>query len=347
MEEGTRELHVGKLVRREATDAMKAITVEDLTKQYWFFEKEAGFAGSVRALFSGKKVFVDAVRGIGMDVHVGETVGFIGPNGAGKTTTLKMLSGILHPTAGWVEVMGHVPSRREKNFLKGIALITGQRNRLFWDLPAEEYFEFCRVVYEIDEGLYRRNREALVELAEIGDILKVPQRKLSFGQRKRCELAAALLHDPTVIFLDEPTNAMDLLSARRVRRFIREMGSEGRRTIILTSHIMADIEEVCDRLIIINRGQIVYDGGTRELNQGNGITKRIRIVFGGPWERDLVEGLGKILEADDEEVLLEVESERSVEVASRLFAALPVKDISIAEPPMERIIESLYLKGEP
>ena len=325
---------------------MKAIWGENLTKRYWFFEKEPGFGGSVRALFFGKKVFVDAVRGIHMDIDVGETVGFIGPNGAGKTTTLKMLSGILHPTEGQVKVMGHVPSRREKDFLKSIALITGQRNRLFWDLPAEEYFEFCKVVYEIPEDVYRRNRGALVELAEIGDILKVPQRKLSFGQRKRCELAASLLHDPTVIFLDEPTNAMDLLSARRVRRFIREMGAEGRRTIILTSHIMADIEEVCDRLLIINRGAIIYDGSTRELNHGKGLKKQMRVVFSGPWQRDRVEGLGRVVEADDDEVLLEVESDQSVEVASQLFANLPVKDISISEPPMERIIESLYLQGQ-
>jgi ABC-2 type transport system ATP-binding protein len=325
---------------------MKAIWGENLTKRYWFFEKEAGFGGSVRALFFGKKVFVDAVRGIHMDIEVGETIGFIGPNGAGKTTTLKMLSGILHPTEGQVRVMGHVPSRREKDFLKSIALITGQRNRLFWDLPAEEYFEFCKVVYEIPEDVYQRNRGTLVELAEIGDILKIPQRKLSFGQRKRCELAAALLHDPRVIFLDEPTNAMDLLSARRVRRFIREMGAEGRRTIILTSHIMADIEEVCDRVIIINRGAIVYDGSTRDLNQGKGLKKQMRVVFSGPWQRDLVERLGRVIEADDDEVLLEVESDQSVKVASQLFSNLPVKDISISEPPMERIIESLYLQGQ-
>jgi ABC-2 type transport system ATP-binding protein len=323
---------------------VKAIAAEGLTKQYWFFEKEAGFAGSLRTLFSGRKVFVDAVRGIRMDVRVGETVGFIGPNGAGKTTTLKMLAGILHPTAGRVEVAGHVPSRREKDFLKSIALITGQRNRLFWDLPAEEYFEFCRVVYEIPEAVFRRNRERLVELAEIGDILKVPQRKLSFGQRKRCELAAALLHDPRVIFLDEPTNAMDLLSARRVRRFVREMGAGGDRTIVVTSHIMADIEEVCDRVIVINRGEIVYDGGTRELGRTDGSKKRIRVVFGAGWDRELVAGLGRVLAADEHEALLEVDAERSVETASRLFATQPVKDISISEPPLERIIESLYLK---
>jgi ABC-2 type transport system ATP-binding protein len=324
---------------------MKAITAEGLTKQYWFLEKEPGVAGSIRALFSGKKVFVDAVRGIRMDVNMGETVGFIGPNGAGKTTTLKMLAGILHPTAGRVEVAGREPSKREKAFLKSIALITGQRSRLFWDLPAEEYFEFCRVVYEIPRADFRKNRARLVELAEIGDILKVPQRKLSFGQRKRCELAAALLHEPRVIFLDEPTNAMDLLSARRVRRFVREMGAKEGRTIMITSHIMADIEEVCERVIVINRGEIIYDGSTRALRHADGSMKRIRVSFGAGWRREMLEGLGRILEEDQNEVLLEVEAEHSVETVSRLFAALPVKDISVSEQPLERIIESLYLRG--
>ncbi len=323
---------------------MKAIRAENVTKNYWFFEKEAGFGGSIRALLFGKKVYVDAVRSINMDIEVGEIVGFIGPNGAGKTTTLKMLSGILYPTAGRIEILGHIPFQREKAFLKTIALITGQRNRLFWDLPAQEYFEFCKVIYEIPEDVYQRNRQRLTELAEIGDILKVPQRKLSFGQRKRCELVGALLHDPRVIFLDEPTNAMDLINARRIRQFIRELGTGGKHTVILTSHIMADIEEVCDRVIIINGGDIVYDGNTRELSHGNDLKKQVRVIFSGPWERNLIEGFGKILQVDDEEVLLEVESDQAVHVANQLLTSHPVKDISISDPSLERVIEALYLK---
>src|SRR5512136_110576 len=170
---------------------MKAIRANNLSKTYWFYEKEAGIGGSLKALFSGRKVYVDAVREIDLDIGLGEIVGIIGPNGAGKTTTLKMLSGILHPTAGSLEVMGHTPSRREKDFLKNITLVTGQRNRLFWDLPAREYFDFCRVTYEIPSAAYRRNVDSLVGMAGIGDILDVPQRKLSAGERKRCELVAA------------------------------------------------------------------------------------------------------------------------------------------------------------
>jgi ABC-2 type transport system ATP-binding protein len=189
---------------------MKAISAKNLSKRYWFYEKEAGVTGSVRALFKGKKVFVEAVRGIDLDVEIGEIVGFIGPNGAGKTTTLKMLCGILYPTEGHTEVMGFLPSKREKTFLSQITFVSGQRNQLFWDLPAEEYFNFCRVIYEIPKEAYQHNLKNLIELAGIGDILKVPQRKLSFGQRKRCELVGALLHDPRVIFLDEPTNHPNL-----------------------------------------------------------------------------------------------------------------------------------------
>jgi ABC-2 type transport system ATP-binding protein len=321
---------------------MKAIFAEGLSKKYWFYEKEAGLGGSIKSLFPGRKVFVEAVQEINLDVDVGEVVGFIGPNGAGKTTTLKMLSGILYPTSGQIEVMGFIPSRREKTFLKNITFITGQRNRLFWDLPAEEYFNFCKVVYEIQDEVYRKNLRELVEMAEIRDILKIPQRKLSFGQRKRCELVAALLHHPKVIFLDEPTNAMDLINAKKVREFIKETGRERKQTIIITSHNMSDIEQVCDRIIIINQGKIVFDGNIRDLGRRDGVNKRVKVIFNGPWAVGQVEKLGKILERNGQELLLEVEPERITSVASYLFSNFPVQDINIAGPSLERIIESIY-----
>jgi len=323
---------------------MTAILARDLSKTYWFYSKEPGLAGSVKGLFRGKKVFVEAVRGIDLDVEIGEILGFIGPNGAGKTTTLKMLSGILHPTSGETKVMGYLPFRREKAFLKKITLVTGQRSRLFWDLPAEEYFNFCKVIYDIPREVYQKNLKILVELAEIGGILKVPQRKLSFGQRKLCELVAALLHDPRVIFLDEPTNAMDLINARKVREFIRIKGREGKYAIILTSHNMSDIEQVCDRVVIINRGKIVFDGSIRDLSHTNGFNKQIRVVFSGPWAMDQLVTLGKIKEMNGQEVLLEVEHDKVASVASHLFANFPVKDIGITDPPLERIIETIYLR---
>jgi ABC-2 type transport system ATP-binding protein len=323
---------------------MNAISTTDLFKTYWFYEKEAGLSGSLKALFRGKKVFVEAIRGISLDIEVGEVVGFIGPNGAGKTTTLKILSGILYPTRGHVDVLGFSPFKRDKAFLKNITFLTGQRNRLFWDLPAEEYFEFCRVVYEIPKDVYQKNLRDLVELAAIGDILKVPQRKLSFGQRKRCELVGALLHDPKIIFLDEPTNAMDLVNARKLRGFIKEQGRRGKRTIILTSHNMSDIEDVCERIVIINRGKIVFDGGIDALHRMAGFWKRIRVAFDGPWNIDDVQKLGRIKEMNDQQLILEVEPDKTASVASHLFDAFPVKDISITGPGLEKIIESIYLQ---
>lgn len=322
---------------------MKAILARNLSKEYWFHEKEGGLAGSMKALFRGRKVFVEAVREINLDVEVGEVVGFIGPNGAGKTTTLKMLSGILCPSNGQVEVMGFLPSRREKTFLKSITFITGQRSRLFWDLPAQDYFNFLKLVYEIPEEVYRKNLTDLVELAEIVDILKVPQRKLSVGQRKRCELVAALLHDPKVIFLDEPTNALDLINARKIREFIKSKGKGDRYTIILTSHNMADIEQVCERVIIINMGKIVYDGRIQDLSGFNGNKKQIKTVFDGPWDIEYIEKLGKIIEKNGQEVLIEVEPTKAASVASHLFSNFSVRDISITNPPLEKVIESIYL----
>ncbi len=322
---------------------MRAISVRNLSKKYWFYEKEEGLAGSIKSFFQKNKTTVDAVRGISFDMECGEVVGFIGPNGAGKTTTLKMLSGILHPTEGHIEVMGCVPSMREKAFLKTITFISGQKNQLFWDLPAHEYFTFCKVMYEIPDDVYRENLKILVELAEIGDILKVPQRKLSFGQRKRCELAAALLHDPKVIFLDEPTNALDLINARKVREFVREKGREGRYTIILTSHNVSDIEQVCERVIVINFGKVVFDGSIGDIYRKDGIRKQIRVIFNGPWKNDYVEKIGRIISISEQEIMLEVEPVDVASVVSYLFANFSIKDIIINDPPLEKIIESIYL----
>ena len=323
-------------------DPMKAVIARGLSKTYHSLVVEPGFAGSLKALFRGRRVEVPAVQEIDLEIESGEVVGFIGPNGAGKTTTLKMLSGILHPTAGSVEVLGHLPFRRQKEFLKSIALVTGQRSRLFWDLPAEEYFEFCRVVYEIPRDLYRRNREELIDLAEIGDVLHIPQRKLSAGQRKRCELAAALLHEPRVIFLDEPTNALDLVNARRIREFLRARGKEGNCAVILTSHAMADIEEVCGRIVVINAGRIVHDGSIRDLYQKRGARKQVRVVFAGPWDPVALGRIAPIRSSEGQEALLEIEPDRAPSVAAEILARFPVKDIEVRDLPLERVVEDLY-----
>lgn len=330
-----------------STETSPAIRARNLSKTYWFTEKEAGLSGSLRALFKGRRVFVEAVKSVDLTLQVGEVVGFIGPNGAGKTTTLKMLSGILHPSSGEISILGFCPQLRQKAFLKSITLVTGQRNRLFWDLPAEEYFEFCRIIYEIPPAEYRKNLSRLVEMAEIGDILKTPQRKLSAGERKRCEIVAALLHDPQIIFLDEPTNALDLVNARKIRQFIREKGKDGRHTIILTSHNMADIEQVCEKIVIINQGRIVFEGLLPELYRLQGSTREIKMILREAKPLTLLKEMGKVTKANGLEVWLEVEAGRAAAIASRLFAAFPVQDISIMDPPLEKVIEAIYRQPLP
>ena len=321
---------------------MKAILAENLSKTYSFYEKEKGIRGSVKSFFQRRKVSVQAVREINLDIKVGEIVGFIGPNGAGKTTTLKMLSGILYPSCGQIEVLGFVPFQRQKAFLKNITLLSGQRSRLFWDLPAEDYFNFLKVVYEIPEKVYRENLQGLIELGEIGGILRVPQRKLSAGQRRRCELVAALVHDPKAIFLDEPTNAIDLINARKIRGFIKEKAKEGKYSIVLTSHNLADIEQACERLIVINKGKIVYDGSMQNLSRLNGLNKQIKAVFNDGFAIEEIEKLGKIVEKNGQDIIIEVEPQNVAPIASYLFANFSVRDISITNPPLEKIIESIY-----
>lgn len=324
---------------------MKAIWSKGLSKRYYFSEKETGIINSIKNLFLRKEVVIDAVKDIYLDIDIGEIIGLIGPNGAGKTTTLKMLSGILYPTAGEVKVLGFEPFRREKNFLSQITFLSGQRSYLFWDLPASEYFNFCRVTYKIPKDKFMKNFKELIQLADIGDILNIPQRKLSFGQRKRCELVAALLHDPKIIFLDEPTNALDIINARKIREFIKKKGDNGNCTIILTSHNMADIEQICSRVIIINKGRIIYDGKIENLSRSNGLNKRVKVTFNGPWNKDIIEKFGKVLNWQETEVLLEVSPERAVGMVGDLFAHFPVQDISVSDPPLEMIIEEIYRKS--
>ena len=325
---------------------MKAIWTKNLSKTFWYYKKEAGLTGSIKALLKGRKEFVEAVKNITFNIEIGEIVGFVGPNGAGKTTTLKMLSGILHPTAGEVAVMDFTPVRRSKDFLKIITFISGQRNRLFWDLPAEEFFEFCRVVYEIPAVIYQENKKRLVELADIGGILNVPQRKLSFGQRKRCELVAGLLHYPKVIFLDEPTNALDLINARKIRDFINNLKQSGNHAIILTSHNMSDIEQVCDRVIVISRGKIVFDGEMRQLKRSDGFSKQIRVVFHGPWSLNRIQKWGTIRQLNGREIIVDVAADKAAAFASYLFAEFPVRDISITEPKLEAIMADMFARRD-
>jgi len=244
----------------EPTVTSPAIHIKDLRKVYVVSRQEAGVRSALQGLVQRRKLEIPAVDGISFDLASGEIVGFLGPNGAGKTTTLKMLSGLLHPSAGELTVLGYVPWKREKSFLRQITLVMGQRNQLVWDIPALHSFELNRAVYRISAEDYRRMLAELTELLELGPLLYKPVRNLSLGERMKCEIAAALLHRPSVVFLDEPTIGLDVTMQRRIRSFITEYNRRFGATVLLTSHYMADVEALCRRVVVIHHGRLLFDG---------------------------------------------------------------------------------------
>ncbi len=231
-----------------------AISVKELSKTYMVNERSAGMRAALRGVFRRKKKEVKAVQSISLEIEPGEIVGFLGPNGAGKTTTLKMLSGLLHPTGGKALVLGYEPHKREKDFLKHITLVTGQRNQLVWDIPAIDSFEVNQAVYEIDRDQFKRTVDEYIELLELEELVRKPVRQLSLGERMKVEIAAALLHRPKVLFLDEPTLGLDVPMQRRIRKFIADYNKQEGATVLLTSHYMADVQALCKRVIVIHHG---------------------------------------------------------------------------------------------
>ncbi len=244
-----------------------AVHVQDLRKTYVVSERAPGAAAALRDLVRRQVREITAVDGVSFDLAPGEIVGFLGPNGAGKTTTLKMLSGLLHPTTGEVTVLGHRPYRREKDFLRQITLVMGQRNQLVWDIPAADSYELNRAIYRIPRADYRRTLDELVALLDLGPLLAKPVRTLSLGERMKCEIAAALLHRPQVVFLDEPTIGLDVTMQRRIRAFLTEYNQRFGATILLTSHYMADVEALCRRVLVIHHGRLLFDGELAALVQ--------------------------------------------------------------------------------
>lgn len=307
---------------------MPAIIVRDLKKTYKQPVRKPGFKSALASLFRPEVRLTEAVRGISFALQEGEVVGFVGPNGAGKTTTMKMLAGILHPDGGEIQVLGFTPWERKNAFRKQMSLVMGQRNQLWWDLPVGESFELNRIIYAIPKDEFRRRLRALTDVLEIGDLLEVQSRKLSLGQRMRCELVASLLHEPHVLFLDEPTVGLDVVSQKRIREFLKTYSEEKKTTILLTSHNMDDIEEVCSRLIIINEGSLVYDGGIAELMKRFVAQKKVIVRY-----RTL----------PDKE--FSVEPARVGETIQQALAAGDVDDISIMEPKIEDVIRQIFSTG--
>ncbi|MFN7133747.1 MAG: ATP-binding cassette domain-containing protein, partial [Myxococcales bacterium] len=289
---------------------------------------------------------VPAVKGIDFSIAAGERVGFLGPNGAGKTTTLKMLAGLLHPTAGEATVGGHVPRAREAAFLRQITLVMGQKQQLLWDLPPADTFELNRAVYDIPKHAYEETREELVRLLEIEPLIKKPARQLSLGERMKCELAAALLHRPRVLFLDEPTIGLDVSMQATVRTFVRAYNERFGATVLLTSHYMDDVAALCPRVIIIDKGSLRYDGSLAELVRTVRPDKRISVRLSRPVDRADLERLAAVVSHQDSEAVLQVPGEGLPGLVNRVLATLPVVDLSITDPPLEEVFRELYTRGD-
>ena len=321
-----------------------AIHIRDLCKTYVVSEREAGVIAALQSLVHRHTAETPAVDGISFDLAPGEIVGFLGPNGAGKTTTLKMLSGLLYPTAGEVTVLGYVPWKRDKAFLRQITLVMGQRNQLVWDIPALDSFELNRAIYRVPTADYRRTLDELTELLDLGPLLRKPVRNLSLGERMKCEIAAALLHRPQVVFLDEPTIGLDVTMQRRIRAFIAEYNRRYGATVLLTSHYMADVEALCRRVIVIHHGRLLFDGDLADLVQRFTAHRTIEVQL-GDCQADL-RAYGEVMSCEDGHFTLRVPKAETAQVTERLLADLPVIDLLVEDSPIEEVIERVFAQEE-
>jgi ABC-2 type transport system ATP-binding protein len=321
---------------------MDGIAVCDLTKVYRVHERDAGLAAALRSLVKRKYRDIRAVGGVSFEVAAGEIIGFLGPNGAGKTTTLKMLSGLLYPTSGEARVLGCIPWRREKEYLRRISMVMGNRSQLIWDIPAIDSFLVNQAIYHIPEAQFRQTVAELTELLELGALLNKQVRSLSLGERMKCELAASLLHRPSVLFLDEPTIGVDVTMQTRIRQFIGEYNRRHSATIILTSHYMADVTALCRRVVVIHHGRILYDGGLDELAYRMAPFKLIELDLEEEPEGLDLSRFGELTRREGLKLTLRVRKAETPAITARLLAELPVRDLSVEDPPIEEVIDRVF-----
>jgi len=319
-----------------------ALDVKDLTKDYRSPVKEPGLWGGVKSLFDRRYKDTRAVDAVSFKIEEGELVGFLGANGAGKTTTLKMLSGLLTPTAGAATALGHVPWRREAAFQKKISLVMGQRTQLWWEIPALETFRLNQAIYGIPEPDFRRNLDELVELLDLGEHLAVPVKKLSLGQRMRAEMVAALLHQPQLLLLDEPTIGLDVIMQKKVREFVKAYNKRHNATIMLTSHNMTDVVELCKRVIVIERGVLLYDGPLERLVERYADHKIVRVRFHSPVAAADLRPLGTVVSAGELLAVLEVPRDKVPASAAALLRSYPVADLDVEEVDIDDIVRRLF-----
>jgi ABC-2 type transport system ATP-binding protein len=318
------------------------ISAEGLSKTYRVFQKREGVLGAVRGLFRREYKEKRAVDGISFTIEPGELVAFLGPNGAGKTTTLKMLSGLIYPTAGAAQVLGHVPWDREDAFRRRFALVMGQKNQLWWDLPAADSFALHREIYGIPEDVFTRTVGELTELLQVEKLTRQAVRELSLGERMKMELIAALLHQPRVLLLDEPTIGLDVVAQAAIQACLREYHTRRGVTMLLTSHYMRDVEALCDRVLVINHGRLVYDGDLEGLAGRFGRTKLVRLEFAGGEAPEGLERYGEVAKRSGPEVDLQVDPGRIGEVLGAILDRYEVTDVSVTDPPLEQVIARVF-----
>jgi ABC-2 type transport system ATP-binding protein len=318
------------------------IVVDALTKRYKVHKRPPGVLAAFRSVFRRNYETVQAVSGLSFTIEPGERVGFLGPNGAGKTTTLKCLAGLLHPTEGQVTVAGAEPRRRDHTFLKTITLVMGQKQQLLWDLPPAETFQLNRALYDIPRAEFDATLKELTDLLELGPLVGKPTRQLSLGERMKCELTAALLHRPRVLFLDEPTIGLDVSMQVTVREFIREVNRRTGATVLLTSHYMADVAALCPRVIVIDKGKLLYDGDLAALARRVSPDKRVRVKLERPVDAADLARHGDIVSHDAAQAILRVTPARLREAVSAMLASLPVVDLSVEDAPLEEVMRQLF-----
>jgi ABC-2 type transport system ATP-binding protein len=320
----------------------KVIVVDGLNKTFKQYQKAAGLGGSIKSIFQREYISIEAVKEISFEISQGEFVGFIGSNGAGKTTSLKCLSGLLYPTQGEVSVLGFTPWERERDYLKQISLVMGQKNQLWWDLPAMDSFLLNKEIYEIDDKTFEQKLNELIDVLEIEDIINIQVRKLSLGQRMKCELISSLLHSPKVLFLDEPTIGLDVVMQKKLRNFFKEYNNRYDTTVMLTSHYMEDVKELCKRVILIDKGMIVYDGNLSDLVKKYVKYKNITFVLSKKVPKKDVEGFGTIEQYDGNTITLRVERSDVPAVSSAVLKKLPVEDLDIKEIGLDEVVRMIF-----
>jgi ABC-2 type transport system ATP-binding protein len=324
-----------------------AISLDRLSKRFRVSKREPGLGATLRALFWREWTEIEAVGELSFAIAAGERVGFLGPNGAGKTTTLKMLAGLLHPSAGSAEVLGFAPAARRPEFLRRIALVMGQKRQLSWDLPALDTFELNRVIYEVARADYDRRLAQMVEMLDVGEVVRKPVRTLSLGERMKCELIAALLHGPEVLFLDEPTIGMDVSMQLVIREFVRDYNREHGATLVLTSHYMEDVAALCDRILVIDEGRLRFDGGIAELVRRIRPLRRVAIRVSAsldPSARAELEGFGELVSAEPPRLALDVAPARVPEAVARLLALPGARDLEVHDAPLEEVMRELFAR---